>query len=172
MKFKIIIVSILICYSYISPSIAYNNMKFIEDFKFAKYNFKWVKKDFYRYLDYKCYKKNIDPLFMLSLAQVESRGRNIISKKNKNGSFDTGFFQINSVHSDKPKELLNYKKNINKAVWYMNLCIKKAKGDKKLACVYYNAGLNCNVKKYLSSKKLRKYPKKILKIYNSMFAKI
>ena len=167
MKIKIIILVLGICFFCI-PSIAHNS-RILDEYSFAKDNFKWVKKKFYYYLDYKCMKKKIDPIFALAIAQTESGGKNVISRKNRNGSRDYGRFQVNSVHMPKrPRKLLNYKINIDKAMYYLGLALKKAKGDLGLACIYYNAGLNCNVGKYRRSKKLMKYPKKILRIYRSL----
>ncbi len=162
LKTKIFILTLIIAHIYI-PSNAINTFKLLDDYRFAKDNFNWVKKDFYFYLDYKCKEKNIDPLFALAIAQVESGGKNIISKRNKNGSHDYGIFQVNEIHTKKHFELLNYKHNIDKAMSYLNLCLKKAEGNKYLACIYYNGGINCNVNKYTSP-----YPLRVLKKYNEI----
>jgi len=168
MKYRIVFIILIILHIAI-PSIAFNPFKTLDNYKFAKYNFKWITKDFYFYLDNKCRQYGIDPLFALSIAQRESNGKNIVSRKNRNGTRDWGYFQVNGTHLPKNKrhQLLNYKTNINKAMWYLNLCLKKSRGNKKLACIYYNAGLNCKVYKYKKS-----YPKDIVKMYNGLFAKI
>jgi len=165
MKTKMYIGSILIFCLCMAPIVAHDSFKIPSYSSLAKKNFKWLKKDFYNYLEYKCYKKNIDPIFILSLAQVESGGRNIRSHRmNRNKTFDWGFFQINSVHSPKnPRRLLNYRVNIDIATWYLGKCLKKARGNKFLACIYYNGGTNCNVRRYM--KKNSAYPKRIMKIY-------
>ena len=153
------IIFVLMC----TPSIAVNSFRLLDDYKFAKDNFKWVKKDFYFYLDYKCKEKNIDPLFALAIAQVESGGKNIISKRNKNGTRDFGIFQVNSVWKKDSKDLLNYKTNIDIAIPYLKKCMEKANNNKYIACIYYNAGMNCDISKYKSV-----YPLKILEIYEKI----
>ena len=171
MKIKIIMIALIICHFYI-PSVAYNSFKLNDDYNFAKSKFSWLKKDFYYYLDLRCKGKDIDPIFALSVVQHESNGKNIISKQNRNGSIDVGFFQINSVHMPKnPRKLLNYRLNTRKALWYMSLCLKKAKGDKYLACIYYNGGLNCNVRRYKRNKN-KDYPKRILKTYYNICERV
>ncbi len=165
---KIIITSV-IAFNMCVPNIAHNSMQLQDDFTYAKSKFKWLEKDFYTYLEYKCKKKGIDPLFMLSLIQVESGGKNVVSKKNGNKTRDFGFCQINSVHSPKnPRRLLNYKVNLNIGTWYIGKALKKAKGNLRLACIYYNGGLNCNVRKY----KNKWYPKRIVRIYNKVHENI
>ncbi len=172
MKLKLITLVLVVCFVYI-PSIAHNS-RIADEYQFAKSKFKWVERDFYYYLDYRCNKKKIDILFALSLAQAESDGRNVRSrKKNKNGTYDWSRFQINELHMPKnPRRLLNDRIQINLATWYLGMALKKAKGDLELACIYYNGGLNCNVSAYRNSKELMEYPKKILKIYNSITTKI
>ena len=166
MKYRIIIISLIILSIYM-PGNAVNKYKFVDEYKPMKNSFTWVKKDFYFHLQNTCKKYNIDPLFALSIAQAESGGRNVVSKRNKNGTRDFGIFQINSVHLPKtPYQLLDYKINTNKAMSILRECLKKAKGDKRLACAYYNAGTNCNVKKYFQQRSA--YPNKILKKYYSV----
>ena len=165
MKYRTIILSLIILSIYM-PGNAVNKYKFVDEYKPMKNSFTWVKKDFYFHLQNTCKKYNIDPLFALSIAQAESGGRNVVSKRNKNGTRDFGIFQVNSVWEKRTYLLLDYKINTNIAIAYLKQCLKKSKGDKYMACVYYNAGLNCNVKKYLQNRSA--YPNKILKKYYSV----
>ena len=131
----------------------------------TKQKYSWLKEHFFIYLSNKCLQKNVDIHLALAIIDTESDGRNIVSRKNRNGTRDYGYFQVNSVHmSDTPLKLLNYITNIDYGVSYLSQCLKKAKGQKILACVYYNGGMNCNVKRYLT-RKTGNYPLKVYSTY-------
>ena len=131
---------------------------FDTDYKIVRNRFRWVKRDFYEHLQKRCKLYDIDIFFALSIAQVESGGKNVVSKKNRNGTMDYGIFQVNSVHGIHR----GYKKNIDIAMWYLRKCLKKSRGNKKIACIYYNCGLNCNLKSYKKD-----YPRRVMDVYKN-----
>lgn len=78
----------------------------------------------------------------LSLITYESGGRNVISRKNRNGTRDYGRMQINSVHMPRnPRALLNDWVNSQKGFWYLGAAMKKAHGNIYTAVRLYNQGL-------------------------------
>ena len=98
----------------------------------------------------------------ISVVQVESHGKNVVSRKNSNGTRDYGFFQINSVHKpDNPRKLLDHLENSKFGFWYLSQCLKKSHGHLPEAIRMYNGGLNNNRKYY----KNWAYEQKILKNY-------
>lgn len=65
---------------------------------------------------------NVNPATALTIAKCESNYRPFAIGKNRNGTTDTGVFQINSIHNVPLNDMLDYKKNIK---WSMELMQKK-----------------------------------------------
>ena len=133
----------------------------------VKEEFNWMDKELYTYLVLKCDQKDLDPIFMLAVAQIESGGKNIRShNQNSNGTYDHGLWQINEVHVDYDidKVLLLYQMeySTNMATDIMKVAIDESYRFKYIAAIKYNAGPNCDLKKY----KNIYYPIKIMKKYN------
>ena len=69
--------------------------------------FSWLNDSLYDMYFYKGKKYNVSLQLALSIAQTESRGKKVISQKNKNGTRDYGRFQVNAIHClGEPKKLL------------------------------------------------------------------
>jgi soluble lytic murein transglycosylase-like protein len=99
-----------------------------------------------------------------AIGQVESGWKNVIGKKNSNGTYDFGYMQVNSVHrKSNPYELLNPKTNIQFACSYLAICYKKARGDIKLTAYYYNRGYMAKLKGFNKSA----YKERVYKQYFS-----
>lgn len=100
----------------------------------------------------------------LCVVQKESDGINKRSnKKNKNGTYDYGRFQINSVHMpNNPRLLLIDKINSQKGFWYLSLAIEKANYNTIDAIRLYNQGIHGKKKNY----KNWEYVKEIFECYN------
>ncbi|MCR2039391.1 lytic transglycosylase domain-containing protein [Campylobacter helveticus] len=94
----------------------------------------------------------IDPQLLWTIAYKESRlNPNIISKKNKNGSYDIGIMQINSIHLPRLKkqygiskeDLLNPKINIFIGAEILKMCFNKhGLNEKAITC--YNGRIKNN----------------------------
>jgi len=95
---------------------------------------------------------NIDPQLLWSIAYKETRlNPKLISKKNKNGTYDIGIMQINSVHLPRLKkqyginkeDLLHPKVNIFVGAEILRLCIDKhGLNSKGITC--YNGRIRNN----------------------------
>ena len=94
----------------------------------------------------------IDPQLLWTIAYKESRlNPSIISKKNKNGSYDIGIMQINSIHLSRLKkqyginknDLLNPKINIFIGAEILKMCFNKH-GFNEKAITCYNGKIKGN----------------------------
>lgn len=97
-------------------------------------------------------KFNIDPQLLWTIAYKESRlNPNAISKRNKNGTYDIGIMQINSVHLPRLKrvygidesDLLNPKINIFVGAEILKMCFDKH-GLNERAITCYNGRIKNN----------------------------
>jgi len=103
--------------------------------------YKWLTQELYYTITKYSKKYNVDKVLICALIQHESNGRNVRSRRNRNGSRDYGLMQINQIHSPKNIYALNNKDtNIRIGVWYLSKCLRKSRGNIKRACIFYNAG--------------------------------
>lgn len=77
-------------------------------------------------------KFGIDPMLLWSIAKVESNLNPRAINKNKNGTYDMGIMQINSVHLPRlkkygilPQDLAIPRINIDVVAWVLSGCIQK-----------------------------------------------
>lgn len=91
-----------------------------------------------------CSDQNIDVVVdMCAIAQQESNFTYNAIHYNTNGTIDSGLFQINScLYPGDYKDLFDLKLNAKIAIAYYKDCLTKAKGDRKKAFRFYNAGQN------------------------------
>lgn len=155
---------ILLLYLFTEIGTSVNTTKYIS-YKRYKQNYQWLTKSIYIYVRDESKKYDISISLIFAIIDVESQGRNIISKKNKNGSKDYGLMQVNSVHEKYPRKLLNIKYNIKKGISYLNDCFnmsQKRYGHVHITTIIrlYNQGFNGKVKYY-------KNWKYVDKIYNN-----
>ena len=109
----------------------------------------------------------------LSIISVESNFTNVISRKNRNGSRDYGYMQINNfAHPEvSSKRLMKIEINIEVGVKYLQYCLKVSNNDLATAVKMYNAGVS-RIKKGIVPKSTQKYCSKVLNSYNMMITKI
>ena len=121
----------------------------------------WLTDSLYDLYFYRSKEFNVDIKLAISVIRAESQGRKVISKKNKNGTYDYGRFQVNSVHfSQSPESLLKDKLNSYYGFSYLSQCLKKSNSLSE-AIRKYNQGLYGKEKYY----KNWKYVEKILYCY-------
>lgn len=152
MRLKIVFsfVFFIFVYSIFFPSITFlsweeNNIDYIK----LHNQFNWLDKDLYQLLLEKSSEHKLDIKFICSIIQHESRGKNVISRANKNLTRDYGIMQVNEVHYKKnPQMLLNRIFNVSVGTAYLSMCYKKAKGDFAKTVRLYNGGLNSSEYKY------------------------
>ena len=107
-------------------------------------------------------KQNVDLAFIVSIIDAESYGRNIIGRRNRNGTRDYGIMQVNGVHEPKnPRKLLNISYNLQKGVGYIKYCTNKSvkrygKAEIKTIARLYNQGANGSEKRYKNWKYVEK----------------
>lgn len=77
-------------------------------------------------------RQKIDPWMIYSIAKVESGGNPMAINKNRNGTYDIGIMQINTVHLPtlakygiSKNDLWNPETNIHVGAWVLAGCIKK-----------------------------------------------
>lgn len=89
-----------------------------------------------------CHKYKIEPSDICAIIEHEGKWNpTVISKPNKDGSFDMSLMQVNSKHDPvNPMRYFPVEENIKKGVYEYHLCLEKSKGDKEIANRYYNAG--------------------------------
>lgn len=94
-----------------------------------------------------CIQQNVNLNMMIALSQKESGFKNIIGYTGD----DIGYFQINRAHvkgKERFEDYFDLEKNVKKGISIYKSAFKKAKGDLRLALIYYNAGENFNPKDY------------------------
>jgi soluble lytic murein transglycosylase-like protein len=153
-----LIISLVFLFSCSNKKIEYINH--FDSPLFEKY--KWLSYDLYLDIVTICKKYNVNTIIICAIINAESRGRNIISKKNKNGTKDYGIMQINSIHlSNNPRQLLNRKLNIEYGIKYLIKCYNRSNKNLKTTIRFYNQGYNGKKHKY-------KNWKYVNKIYNDI----
>jgi len=139
-----------------------NNVKLFQ----LRSHYKWLynNKLYFAILENAC-KKELEPELICAIIEAESNGRNLIGKKNKNGTRDYGFMQTNEVHCpENPLKLLEINFGIHKGTNYLMWAYKKAKGNIKITAQFYNGGLNHPIN--TKNKWVKKYANKVVKYYN------
>lgn len=124
----------------------------------------WLNSDLQELYEKRSIEYNVPLELALCVVQAESDGKNVRSKKrNKNGTYDYGRFQINSVHMpNNPERLLIDEINSKYGFWYLSLCLKKSKNYLPDAIRFYNQGIHGKKRYY----KRWEYVEEILKCYN------
>ncbi len=131
--------------SFIFPQLTFFTNEEYDRYKYLSTKIEWLTPDYYLIVKNTTKKYDVEMDLALSLVEIESNGKNVVSRLNKNGTRDYGRFQVNSVHEkDNPKKLLNDGYNTNVAINYLSKCIDKASGNYFYAIRFYNAGLNCS----------------------------
>ncbi len=126
----------------------------------------WLTNKLYKLYKQRSIEYNVPLKLAVKIVNVESNGRIVISRKNKNGTRDYGRFQINSIHmKNNPKSLLQDSINSKYGFWYLSLCLKKSKRDLIDTVRMYNQGSNGKAHKY----KNWKYVVKVLKEYKRIY---
>lgn len=134
---------------------------------FHAYNkeFPWLTPKLFRLYTKRSIQYKVPLKLALSLIQYESGGRNVVSRKNRNGTRDWGRMQINSVHMPKnPQKLLNDWTNSKIGFWYLGRALKKSRGNMYTAVRLYNQGLAGKHWKYRNWG----YVKRIIRKYRSV----
>lgn len=131
-----------------------------------KFNIIWLNNSRLAIAIYKnSYLKDLEPELICAIIKVESNGRNIIGKKNRNGTRDYSYMQICEVHYPKnPKKLMEVDFGIHKGTNYLMWAYNKAKGNIKITAQFYNGGLNHPIK--TKNKNVKRYANKVLHWYN------
>lgn len=125
-----------------------------QEFFILKRTFTWLTPKLYKKVIEVSANKNVDPLLVFSIINAESKGKNVISKSNSNGTRDYGIMQVNSVHVDSnPKQLLDIALNLEKGIDYIKYCTKKSRKRYGIETVFiiarlYNQGANGNMEYY------------------------
>ena len=102
--------------------------------------YNWLTFSIYVTVKYNCEINKIDLNDYLALIKSESNGNpNAISSAGAKG-----LSQIMNCHWNKPEELYSIYLNIRLGTAYYAWCLKYAKGDKREALRFYNAGPNSN----------------------------
>lgn len=104
-------------------------------------------------------RQNIDPWMIYSVAKVESGNNPLALNKNRNGTYDIGIMQINTVHLPilakygiSRDDLWNPETNIHVGAWVLGGCIKKHG--------YTTKALDC-----YNGDKTGRYSKKVLNMF-------
>jgi len=119
------------------------------EYRAYKVQYKWLTEEIFRIVWDEAVERGLERRAIFAIIQAESGGRNVVSRRNRNGTRDYGLMQINSVHSPKnPWVLLNVRVNVRTGCWYFSRCIKKSGGVLSEAVRYYNAGLGSKRKSY------------------------
>lgn len=147
----------------LSNDYAYYNMK---------KHFVWLDKPIYYFIKEQSAKKNISPILICSIIHWESAAACNYNLKRmrvvKSRAGAIGLMQIMPVHAqirNRPvKKLKEPFFNIRCGVDYLDLCIKKSKGNLKEALRMYNQGINAKRYKY----KNWKYVFRVIKKFNSV----
>ena len=151
MRYKIlIIIFLLLHYSYFPESV-FLNEEDKSNYSKLQESFKWLDKNLYFYVLNNSIKYDVDIKLICSVIYAESSGRNLQGSKNRNGTNDHGYMQVNDVHlrnEDDVRVLYNPAVNIEMGAKYLSKCLKKAKGDKLHAVRMYNQGMYGNPQKY------------------------
>ena len=110
-----------------------------------KQKYEWLNKDLFTTVLRESRRNDLRTHLMMSLIQVESGGKNVISRMNKNLTRDYGIMQINSSNLNKNEDvriLMNPQINIAKGCAYFRFCLDIANQDKSIAIRFYNSGPN------------------------------
>lgn len=118
------------------------------EFAALKIQYPKLTQEIYRLIKTECYPYKIEVSDICAIIQAESEfNPNAIHENIRDGrvvSIDRGLCQINSCHGVYD----TIEKNIEKGVYEYALCLAHAKGDKKVANRYYNAGRNNRAENY------------------------
>ena len=148
LKLKIIIVSsILLLFT---PSYAFITKKDMKQYKRLSMQYEWLTVNLYNVILYESKVADFDPKLIAAIIHVESQGRNIISKRNSDRSYDIGYCQYNTKNMKKGEERLYLNPNINirSGISYFKDCIKVSNGRLDDSIRLYNQGINGERKKY------------------------
>jgi soluble lytic murein transglycosylase-like protein len=136
-----------------------------KELKRLKKHFKWLTKPVYSYILKRSDIKEVDPIMIMSIKQVETGnhcGNNwkcMVSARGKAG--ERGAMQIMEYHAKNPKDLDNWKFNTNTGIDYFRGAIEVASGDIRVAVRLYNQGHNGKWQNY----KNWKYVSRVMRIY-------
>lgn len=131
------------------------------DYSALRTHYQWMTPQLFRIIDTSSKKHGIDPHLISAVIHAESRGQNVVSRVNKNGTRDYGYCQINSVHRpEQPESFLDPETNIDMGCRFLSYCMKKGGNDYE-AVRMYNAGPNSRPGK----SKNQKYVLKVLAAY-------
>lgn len=104
-------------------------------------------------------RQHIDPWMIYSVAKVESGNNPLAFNKNRNGTYDIGIMQINTVHLPtlakfgiSKDDLWNPETNIHVGAWVLSGCIQKHG--------YTTKALDC-----YNGDKTGRYSKKVLNMF-------
>ncbi len=126
---------------------------------------KWLTDNLYDLYYYRSKEYNVNINLAIAIIRAESNGRNVVSRRNKNGTRDYGRMQINGIHFPKnPRKLLNDKINSKYGFWYISYCLRESDGNIKKAIRLYNQGVHGKAKYYTNWK----YVYKILDYYKGV----
>ena len=162
---KLIFITVVSILLLITPSHAFISKKEIKLYKRLSMQYEWLSLDLYNIILYESKVADFDPKLICSIIHVESSGENIISKQNKDGSYDIGYCQYNTKNMKKGEErlYLNPNLNIRSGILYFKDCIKVSNGRLDDSIRLYNQGINGKRDKY----KNWKYVKKVFKAYST-----
>jgi soluble lytic murein transglycosylase-like protein len=114
-----------------------------------RHSYPWLTPTLYVLIAYCSEKNRISKHITCAIIQTESGGENIVAGPNSDGTYDYGYMGINEVHyPEEPEIFLDPYTNINKGTAYYSECLKKSRGDIKVAAFYYNRGKNKKLKYY------------------------
>ena len=111
----------------------------------SMHGYEWLTPELYGTIKESSEKYGHDQALICALIHVESRGRNIVSRVNRNGTRDYGLCQINSVHRPHdPGAFLDPAVNIEMGCKFLRYCRDRG-GNIYEAVRMYNAGPNSKV---------------------------
>lgn len=113
-----------------------------------KKDFKWLNFGYYKHLKRYSEANKVPVELGLAIIQVESGGKNVRGKLNKNGTYDYGLAQVNQIHVRDPRILFNTKFNIAFMFYYLNKCRSHSNENIKHTIRMYNQGTHGNQYQY------------------------
>lgn len=144
--------------SLISPAFAFLDKTEINTYTKLSRQYNWLNRDLFYIINYEGLNNGIDAAFICAIIDAETEGKNVVSKKNRDGSRDYGIMQFNSKNIKKGDEwkFLIPMHNIKYGVAELRECISASSGKIDDTIRFYNQGKNGKKEKYKNWKYVQK----------------
>lgn len=114
------------------------------EYKRLKTRFTWLEKDVYDFIKIEAEKKDVDPVMIMSVIQIESGNtckNNLERMKRIRGEAgEYGAMQVMGYHAKNPDDLKDWKFNTITGIGYFKGGLEIAHGDIRVAVRLYNQG--------------------------------